>query len=113
VTLRVDTSADAPKADKPARRTAQEKSVLRAKKNGLSITADDEPMWQMLRDARTRIAKEQGVPPYVIFHDTTLQEMLRVMPRDKAEMSAISGVGSAKLERYGQAFIDVIVAADG
>jgi len=113
VTLRVDTSADAAKADKPARRAAQEKSVLRAKKNGLSITADDEPMWQMLRDARTRIAKEQGVPPYVIFHDTTLQEMLRVMPRDKAEMSAISGVGSAKLERYGQAFIDVIVAADG
>jgi ATP-dependent DNA helicase RecQ len=100
---------DAVKPEKPARRTAGERSVERAKKHGTPIAANDEPLWQALREARMRIAKEQGVPPYVIFHDATLLEMLRVKPTSTDEMAAISGVGSAKLMRYGQAFIEVIM----
>ncbi len=106
VTLR----RDAVKPDKPAKRTAAERSVDRAKKQGAPIAAQDEPLWQALREARARIAKEQGVPSFVIFHDTTLLEMLRVKPTNTTEMAAISGVGSAKLTRYGAAFIDVIEA---
>jgi ATP-dependent DNA helicase RecQ len=101
VTLRRD-------APKPKRATSATRSVEKAKRKGAEISAGDEPLWQALRDARTRIAREQGVPPYVIFHDTTLLELLSKRPRNRNEMATISGVGAAKLERYGSAFIEVL-----
>jgi len=108
VTLRRD-AVKPNKPAKPERKSASERSVERAKKHGAPIDANDEPLWQALRETRARIAKEQGVPSFVIFHDTTLLEMLRVKPSNLQQMAAISGVGNAKLTRYGQAFIDVIV----
>ena len=60
---------------------------------------------------RAAIAREQGLPPYVIFHDRTLIEMARLKPETLEALSAISGVGQVKLERYGQRFIDAIDAA--
>ena len=54
------------------------------------------------------LAEEHGVPPYVIFPDATLLEMLRSGPRTLADMAGVSGVGARKLERYGQAFLDVL-----
>ena len=54
---------------------------------------------------RARLAREQGVPAYVIFHDATLLQMLRERPRRCDELGAISGVGAAKLARYGEAFL--------
>ena len=54
------------------------------------------------------MAKDQGVPPYVVFHDTTLIEMVHVRPQSLESMGQITGVGEAKLERYGQAFLDVL-----
>ena len=54
--------------------------------------------------------KAQGVPPYVIFHDTTLIEIARRRPRDLADFAGITGVGQAKLERYGAIFLDVVRA---
>jgi ATP-dependent DNA helicase RecQ len=109
VTLRRD-AVKPEKPARPARKSAGERSVERAKKHGAPIAAHDEPLWQALRETRSRIAKEQGVPPYVIFHDATLLEMLRAKPTNTHEMAAISGVGSAKLTRYGAAFIEVIEA---
>jgi len=64
----------------------------------------------LLRAERSRLAKEQGVPPYVIFHDTTLRAMAMARPRDLGEMTELPGVGTAKLSRYGQAFLSVIRA---
>jgi ATP-dependent DNA helicase RecQ len=58
------------------------------------------------------LAKEQGVPPYVIFHDATLIEILNQKPQDLNAMGQISGIGEAKLERYGAAFLEVIAEAD-
>ncbi len=58
------------------------------------------------------LAKEQGVPPYVIFHDATLIEILNQKPQDLIAMGQISGLGQAKLERYGEAFLEVIAEAD-
>ena len=63
VTLREDSE----KPKKPRSERAADRSVDQARKQGIEIDAIDEPLWQALRDARTRIAREQGVPPYVIF----------------------------------------------
>ncbi|WP_404840896.1 HRDC domain-containing protein [Alkalilimnicola ehrlichii] len=69
---------------------------------------DSERLWEALRSCRRRIAEEQGVPPYVIFHDTTLMAMVEARPRSLSEMSGISGVGARKLELYGGEFIAAI-----
>ncbi len=61
-----------------------------------------------LRALRRELADTQGVPPYVIFHDATLKEMVRVKPADLNQLGEISGVGERKLARYGTAFIEVI-----
>lgn len=65
-------------------------------------------IFQALRLLRQQIAKEQKVAPYVVFPDTTLREMGAVLPVDREEMLGITGVGEIKLERYGQAFLDLI-----
>ena len=70
--------------------------------------ANDDPLWQALKAKRTELAKEQGVPPYVIFHDSTLLEILNRRPGSLQEMGKISGVGQAKLARYGDAFLQVL-----
>jgi ATP-dependent DNA helicase RecQ len=62
---------------------------------------------------RTELAREQGVPPYVIFHDSTLQEILQKMPTNLEELRQISGVGQAKLDRYGRHFIQVVRSHQG
>jgi ATP-dependent DNA helicase RecQ len=68
-------------------------------------------LFEALRTERARLAKQQGVPPYVIFHDSTLREMAMARPRSVAELSEIPGVGEAKLQRYGGALLKVIGAA--
>ena len=73
--------------------------------------ANEDPLWQALKAKRLELAREQGVPPYVIFHDSTLLEMLKHRPANRAELGKISGVGQAKLARYGQAFLQVVADA--
>ncbi|MGZ8982810.1 MAG: DNA helicase RecQ [Methylotenera sp.] len=76
--------------------------------------AGDDPLWLILKAKRTELAREQGVPPYLIFHDSTLLEILNRRPGSLTEMGKISGVGQAKLERYGDAFLQVLEdAANG
>jgi ATP-dependent DNA helicase RecQ len=67
-----------------------------------------DPLFDALRDLRRELAKEQGVPPYVIFHDATLREMAAVKPYDRRALSEITGVGARKLDAYGDAFLAVI-----
>lgn len=73
--------------------------------------ANDDPLWLALKAKRMALAKEQSVPPYVIFHDATLIEILNQKPQDLTAMGLISGIGQAKLERYGEAFLEVIAEA--
>lgn len=68
----------------------------------------DIALWEALRDCRREFAEELGVPPYVVFHDTTLQEMCVRMPQDMEAFAELSGVGERKLEKYGPSFIRVI-----
>ena len=70
--------------------------------------SNGDPLFQALREQRTLLAKAQGVPPYIIFNDATLLEMAGAKPRTLDEFAALSGVGAAKLERYGEIFLDVI-----
>ncbi len=70
--------------------------------------ANEDPLWHALKAKRLSLAKEQGVPPYVIFHDSTLLEMLNQKPQSLTEMGQISGIGQAKLLKYGDAFLQVL-----
>jgi ATP-dependent DNA helicase RecQ len=70
--------------------------------------ANDEPLWLALKAQRMELAKDQGVPPYVIFHDSTLLEMFNKKPDSLDAMGLIGGVGQAKLAKYGDAFLAVI-----
>jgi ATP-dependent DNA helicase RecQ len=65
-------------------------------------------LWQALKAKRLELARDQGVPPYVIFHDTSLIEIHHKKPRTLQEFSLISGVGQSKLHRYGEIFINVL-----
>ncbi|HWQ76963.1 MAG TPA: DNA helicase RecQ [Syntrophomonas sp.] len=68
----------------------------------------DKDIFDLLRIRRKEIAVREGVPPYVIFHDSTLREMSSRLPRDQEEMLSISGVGENKWKKYGKQFLEVI-----
>ncbi|PKM10738.1 MAG: DNA helicase RecQ [Gammaproteobacteria bacterium HGW-Gammaproteobacteria-5] len=72
------------------------------------VRGHEREMWEALRSLRRKLAEEHSVPPYVIFPDATLLEMLRSQPSSLSEMAEVSGVGARKLERYGQAFLEVL-----
>jgi ATP-dependent DNA helicase RecQ len=65
-------------------------------------------IFQALRSLRQTIAKQQNIPPYVVFSDSTLREMCAQLPLDREAMLGITGVGEVKFERYGPQFIEVI-----
>ncbi|CAH1385198.1 DNA helicase RecQ [Candidatus Nitrotoga sp. M5] len=70
--------------------------------------ANEDPLWLALKAKRMELARVQGVPPYVIFHDSTLLEILKYRPSNLSDLGKISGVGLAKLDRYGNEFLSVI-----
>lgn len=96
-------------AEPVKRRTSKAERASRAKE--AFAGASDDPLWQALKAKRLELAREQGVPPYVIFHDSTLLEILNQKPQTLDEMGRISGVGQAKLARYGDAFLEVLEEA--
>ncbi|MGB5345758.1 MAG: DNA helicase RecQ [Woeseia sp.] len=75
------------------------------------VPEQDRDLWEALRACRQSLAAEHDVPPYVIFHDKTLREMLHLRPRNAADMLSISGVGQTKLDRYGERFLQVLLAS--
>jgi ATP-dependent DNA helicase RecQ len=71
-----------------------------------------DPIFEALRAARREIAAAAGVPPYVVFHDSTLRGIAEARPSSLAELARIQGVGAAKLERYGEAMLAVVAAEE-
>ncbi|ASN13436.1 DNA helicase RecQ [Latilactobacillus sakei] len=71
---------------------------------------EDNELFERLRELRRDLAEEQGVPPFVIFSDKTLYSMCEIMPTSLAEMLDVKGVGENKLEKYGELFLDILVA---
>ncbi len=84
------------------------KAAERTRRSKPQVAEADRQLWEALRARRKQLAEEAGVPPYVIFHDATLMDMLALRPRDRDEMAAVSGVGDRKLEAYGDAFLTVL-----
>jgi ATP-dependent DNA helicase RecQ len=87
----------ATKQPKKARRTAPE-----------HLPSQALPLWEKLRELRMSISREQGVPPFVVFHDSTLLAMADAMPASRQDLLLIAGIGEKKAERYGEQFLDVI-----
>ncbi|MFO7587428.1 MAG: HRDC domain-containing protein, partial [Gemmatimonadota bacterium] len=67
-----------------------------------------DPLFQRLRTLRKRLADEQGVPAYIVFSDQVLWDMIETRPRTLGQMLDVPGVGPAKLERYGPAFLEAL-----
>jgi ATP-dependent DNA helicase RecQ len=108
-------SADARAVFKGERRLLLRRDLPRKRadvRRSLERTAGLHPdaiaRFDALRAERARIAKEQGVPPYVVFHDTTLRAMATDRPRSLSDMRHLPGMGEAKLKRYGEAFLLVL-----
>ena len=93
--------------DPSARKVARRRTMGEARPAATLVPAD-EPLWEALRRKRLELAREQSLPPYVIFHDATLLEMVRRRPKDLAELGRIPGIGKSKLDRYGETFLAVL-----
>lgn len=72
------------------------------------LTPEQAELFEALRSLRTRLAREQQVPPYLIFNNATLEDMCRKRPTTPDELLEVSGVGAKKAERYGEALLEVI-----
>lgn len=96
---------------KPAERGAARKQrAVRAAASGPALARGATMLLDALRQWRTRTAREHGVPPYVVFHDTTLEAIARAHPHNRAQLAEISGIGQAKLARYGDELLDLLLA---
>ena len=89
------------------RKDIKQKAAKRTTKTALPLDVDV-ALWEALRECRRELADEQGVPPYVIFHDSTLQEMCTSVPQSLPEFAQLSGVGERKLDKYGSVFLQAI-----
>ncbi len=84
------------------------KTTRKQRKTPLQV--NDPELFEKLKACRTQLAVKQGLPPYVIFHDSTLVEMTQRLPSGPDELLQVSGVGAHKLEQYGEDFLAVIRA---
>lgn len=80
---------------------------------GAGFTEAEETLFEKLRAVRTEIAREEKVPPYIVFSDKTLTHMCMVKPTTKAQMLTVSGVGEFKYEKYGEKFLACVQEAAG
>ena len=76
----------------------------------LDLPADRHELLEALRTLRRKLAEEQGVPSFVIFHDSTLMQLVTQRPQSRAQLAEISGIGAQKLDRYGAPLLDVLRA---
>jgi ATP-dependent DNA helicase RecQ len=86
----------------------QPRKSLRRSHRPSEFSRDDKALWNLLRAKRAELAETQNVPPYVIFHDSTITEMVQFRPNSLEEFSRLNGVGQVKLQKYARFFIDVI-----
>jgi ATP-dependent DNA helicase RecQ len=84
----------------------------RGRTTGPALEPAAQALWEALRAWRLAEARRQELPPYVIFHDSTLTEIARRRPGSLTALASISGVGRSKLERYGSAIIDIVTQRD-
>ena len=93
----------------PAREQRRRSAAASVEAAAVAVSADD-PLLAALKTWRREQAREQGVPPYVVFHDRTLVELTAARPDSLAALGGVSGIGRAKLDRYGEALLEVLAA---
>lgn len=87
-----------------------EKTAVKKKKKtaGVLLSNEQETLFEKLRQLRMEIAKEEKIPPYIVFSDKSLVHMCQVKPENKAQMLKVSGVGEFKYQKYGERFLEVM-----
>jgi ATP-dependent DNA helicase RecQ len=94
---------------KDAEKLPKKKKVIIKGGSVKELVIPKDQFWQALKYKRLELAKLQNVPPYIIFHDSTLIEIHQHKPKSLAEFGKISGVGESKLQRYAEVFIELIM----
>ena len=97
---------------KPTNTQERARTTRAATGADIDLAPADRPLFESLRALRGRLAREQNVPAYVIFHDATLREIARLRPISHGQLGGIGGVGAGKLERYGDAVLETVLDAD-
>ena len=105
LTLRLDNFASNGKSGSRGNRNNTSKNSAN---KDFEIPENEQALWQALRDCRTQLAREQGIAPFMIFHDATLKSMLQLKPQSPQEFGNLSGVGQKKLDQYSSAFLTVL-----
>jgi ATP-dependent DNA helicase RecQ len=91
------------------RRDRKRQRVRRPRREAAAVDVHGgSPLWEALRARRKQLAEQQGVPPYVIFHDSTLMQMMTERPATRDEFARLGGVGSHKLALYAETFLELI-----
>jgi ATP-dependent DNA helicase RecQ len=90
------------------RKPVKDAAPRRSRAEAASWEGVDRDLFEALRALRLRTARARGVPPYVIFHDTTLRELARIRPRTREALSHIYGMGARKVDDFGPAILEVI-----
>lgn len=93
------------------RRLITKTKTKKEKKQGadiINLSKQELDLFTKLKNKRLELAKSQNIPPYIIFHDKTLNQMASIKPKNKADLANISGVGESKIEKYGDVFLKVI-----
>jgi ATP-dependent DNA helicase RecQ len=106
---RVAGSIEATRGWSQARQVSEPTTARRARGTPPSGDSADEALFERLRELRKTLADRQRVPAYVVFSDRTLREMAERRPRTLGALLQVSGVGPAKLDRYGDAFLEVLL----
>ena len=90
-------------------RVGESVKPARVRKGSKTVTGSaGDPLFESLRTLRKRLADEAGMPPYIVFNDASLWDMVQRQPTTLEEFSTIVGVGQAKLDRYGEHFVELI-----
>ncbi|PHQ81263.1 MAG: DNA helicase RecQ [Coxiella sp. (in: Bacteria)] len=93
---------------KPISKNQKTKYKKTTSKNKSKLAEDDQELFEQLREKRRQLAKEQGIPPYIIFHDSTLIDIATLKPASLNDLIPINGIGQKKLKRYGAEFLEII-----
>ena len=105
------------KLRKPSEKLPRQRKLKRGAASTRSplatLAGESGDVFQALREWRKGVAKEHGVPAYTVFHDATLQEIARVLPASLDGLRGISGIGTTKLERYGEPLLKVVRECSG
>ena len=105
--LRRESAAPAGKRSRVAKSPSDKLPAGKAAAGNFA-SAEDQQLWSVLRGLRMELARAQNVPPYVVFHDATLAEMVRRRPQSLDELGALSGIGERKLAAFGEQFLAAI-----